>query len=97
METVSISAVDFSLTLTQVRIVKRMNRAAMMIEKYLKPTISIILAPASEPANILPSIGTSIIVKTVTIALPTPALVRAMVVRFSRSRPPSVKAGIMDQ
>ena len=68
-----------------------------MIEKYLNPTISIIFAPASLPAKAFPSIGTSIIVNTVTIALPTPALVRASVVRFSRSLPPLVKAGIMDQ
>ena len=96
-ETVSIAAVDFSLTFRQVRPMKTINSTPTMAAKYLKPTTSISFAPAFSPANMAPSRGTSIMVKTVMMAAPTPAQLRAMVVRFSRSLPPWVKAGIMDQ
>ena len=96
-ETASMPAVDRSFTFTQVRTVKTTKSTATRRENHLKPTISIILAPASRGAKRFPRMGTSIMVNTVTRALPTPALVRARVVRPSRSRPPWVKAGIMDQ
>ena len=93
-ETVFISTVDFSLTKTQVRIVNAMNRIATTSANHLKPTSS--MSPPSAP-NSLPSIGTAFIVRIVMIALPTPAHERASVVSPSRSLPPSVNAGIIDQ
>ena len=66
---------------------KRMNMTAMISAKSLNPTLS---SPA-------PSIRTHFMVIMVISAEPTPAQERARVVRFSRSLPPSVNAGIIDQ
>ena len=85
---------DFSLTKTQVRIVKMMKITATIKANHLKPTSS--TSPSAAP-NILPSTGTIFMVRMVMIALPTPAQERASVVSPSRSLPPSVNAGIIDQ
>ena len=92
-ETVSISAVERSFTLTQVRTVQITKITDTIRLNHLKPRISTSLAVA--PAA--PRACTPIMVTTVMMALPTPAQDRARVVRPSRSLPPSVKAGIMDQ
>ena len=96
-ETVFISAVDFSLTKMQVRIVKTTKMIATASANHLKPISSTVLASAFAPPNALPRNWTAIIVTMVMIALPTPAQERASVVRPSRSLPPSVNAGIIDQ
>ena len=94
---VCMSTVDFSRIFAQVRAINTTNKMAMIIVKYLKPTRSSICAPAPSPANFTPSAWTLIIVIIVIIAEPTPAQERASVVRPSRSLPPSVNAGIIDQ
>ena len=52
---------------------------------------------SSQIPNIFPKACTAITVITMIIAEPTPAALLASVVRFSRSLPPSVNAGIIDQ
>ena len=79
--------VDFSLTLTHVIVVKSTNKIAMMSANHLNPTRS------SPP----PRRYTHNIVMIVMMAEPTPAQERAIVESPSRSLPPSVNAGIIDQ
>ena len=79
--------VDFSLMVVQVSVIAITKMIATMRANHLKPALS--LPP--------PRACTHIMVITVIMADPTPAQERASVVRPSRSVPPSVKAGIIDQ
>ena len=83
----STSTVDFSLMVRQVMLMNTTNKIAMMSANHLKPL-------RSSPA---PNAYTHFMVMMVTIAEPTPAQERPSVDNPSRSFPPSVNAGIIDQ
>ena len=93
-EAVSISTVDFSF-MVHVKRIAATKMIATISAKYLKPARSISFTPVAPAMR--PSFCTQITVPIVMIAEPTPAQDLASVVRFSRSFPPSVKAGIIDQ
>ena len=77
--------------------INTIKSVAMMSANHLKPAISTSLAEASLPTMALPIILTTITVKIVISAEPTPAQERASVVSPSLSFPDFVKAGIIDQ
>ena len=83
----SMSTVDFSFTVTKVITINTMNSMEIISENHLKPSLS------SAP----PMAWTAIMVTTVMMAEPTPAMDLAKAERFSLSLPLSVNAGIIDQ